>query len=233
MKVSKDRKRTGPKKEPQQRVPESLIDRIGGASSALSENNGVTALFIALFVILSFLYFPSWGGGDYDMWWHFALGKYYISNHTLTVDHSLFSWTPAFPDWRYNTWLGSTIAYLVYTAAGGLGLWFFQWIIFAGIFLFFLYFVRSMQGRLDINATALIFMTVIVEGLSLVFPKPELFTPLFFIALVSVFFSIKRSRISPKYFYLYPVMFVFWVNLHGGFIMGAGRLSPCYSSPNV
>jgi len=138
------------------------------------------------------------------------------------VDHSLFSWTPAFPDWRYNTWLGSTIAYLVYVAAGGFGLWFFQWIIFAGIFLFFLYFVRSVQGKLDINATALIFMTVMAEGLSLVFPKPELFTPLFFIALVSVFFSIKRSRISPKYFYVYPVMFVFWVNLHGGFIMGAG-----------
>jgi hypothetical protein len=203
-------------------APQSLIDRIGGTSFALSENKWVTFLFLLLFVVLSILYFPSWGGGDYDMWWHFSLGKYYLSHQTMKVDHSLFSWTPAYPDWRYNTWLGSAILYLIYTAGGGFGLWLFQWIVFAGIFLFFLFFVRSIQGRLDANAIALIFMAVIVEGLSLIFPKPELFTPLFFIALVSVFFSIKRNRISPKFFYLYPVMFAFWVNLHGGYIMGLG-----------
>ena len=156
------------------------------------------------------------------MWWHFSLGKYYISHHTTKVNHALFSWTPSDPNWLYNTWLGSTIGYLVYTTAGGFGLWLFQWSIFAGIFLFFLSFVRATQGKLDINATSLIFMTVIVEGLSLVFPKPELFTPLFFVALVYVFFSIKRNKICPKYFYLYPLMFAIWVNLHGGFIVGFG-----------
>ena len=96
MKVSKDRKRTGFKKEPQQRVPESLIDRIGGTSSALSENNGLHPFLSHCSLILSFLYFPSWGGGDYDMWWHFALGKYYLSHQydeggsfTLLLDTGL------------------------------------------------------------------------------------------------------------------------------------------------
>lgn len=205
------------KNEPQSH---SLLDRFGGASLTLSENRFVTPLFIVLFFVLSFLYFPSWGGGDYDMWWHFALGKHYISNFTIRVDHAIFSWTPVHPNWLYNTWLGSTIVYLFYKTAGGFGLWLFQWSIFVCIFLFFLSFVRSTQGKLDINATSLIFMIVIVEGLALVFPKPDLFTSLFFVALVSVFFSIKRNRISPKYFYVYPVMFAFWVNLHGGFIMG-------------
>jgi hypothetical protein len=203
----------------------SLLDRFGGTSLTLSENRWVTSLFVILFVILSFLYFPSWGGGDYDMWWHFALGKYYITHQTMTVDHAIFSWTPADPSWLYNTWLGSTIAYLSYTMAGGFGLWLFQWSIFIGIFLFFLSFVRSTQGKLDINAIFLLLMVVIVEGHVLVFPKPELFTPLFFVLLVSVFFSIKRNRISPKYFYVYPVMFAFWVNLHGGFIMGMGAVA--------
>jgi hypothetical protein len=200
----------------------SFIDRSGGISSTLSANRWVSYLFIMLLVVLSFLYFPSWGGGDYDMWWHFSLGKHYLTHQTMTVDHSLFSWTPAYSDWHYNTWLGSTMVYLIYEAGGGFGLWLFQWIIFTAIFLFFLYFVRSIQGRLDLNAMALVFMAVIVEGLSLVFPKPELFTPLFFMALVSIFFAVKRNRISPKFFYLYPVMFAFWVNLHGGYIMGLG-----------
>jgi hypothetical protein len=223
MTVSKKQRRQLEKNAPK-KVPQSpsVLDGFGTSSSILSEHSFVTSLFIVLFVVLSVLYFPSWGGGDYDMWWHFALGKHYISNHTMKVDHALFSWTPADPNWRYNTWLGSTIVYLVYTAAGGFGLWLFQWGIFVGIFLFFRSFVRSTQGKLDINATALIFMVVIVGGLALVFPKPELFTPLFFSALVAVFFSIKRNKISPAYFYLYPALFIFWVNLHGGFIMGVG-----------
>ena len=224
MTASKNKKKTKPKSDAPKYAPRSpsLFERVGGTSLALSDNRVVTSLFIILFGILSFLYFPSWEGGDYDMWWHFALGKYYISHHTMQVNQALFSWTPADPNWLYNTWLGSTIAYLFYATAGGLGLWLFQWIIFVSIFLFFLYFVRSTQGALDINATFLIFMIVIVEGLALVFPKPELFTPLFFTALVAVFFSIKRYKLSPRYFYLFPPMFVIWVNLHGGFIIGLG-----------
>jgi hypothetical protein len=224
MTASKNKKRTKPKSDAQKHAPRSLslFERFGRTSLALSDNRVVTSLFIILFGILSFLYFPSWEGGDYDMWWHFALGKYYISHHTMQVNQALFSWTPADPNWLYNTCLGSTIAYLFYATAGGLGLWLFQWIIFVSIFLFFLYFVRSTQGALDINATFLIFMIVIVEGLALVFPKPELFTPLFFTALVAVFFSIKRHKLSSRYFYLFPPMFVIWVNLHGGFIIGLG-----------
>lgn len=218
------KQRTGLKNNAQRPVsqPHSLLDRFGGSSLTLSENRVVTSLFLALFAILTFLYFPSWGGGDYDMWWHFALGRHYLSHLAMKVDHSLFSWTPADPNWLYNTWLGSTIEYLFYLAAGGFGLWLFQWGIFVGIFIFFLSFVRSTQGKLDVNAITLVFMVVIVEGLSLVFPKPELFTSLFFAALVSVFFSIKRGKLSPRCFYLYPPLFVFWVNLHGGFIIGLG-----------
>lgn len=203
----------------------SLFDWFGKTSLTLSENKLVTSLFIVLFALLSFLSFPSWGGGDYDMWWHFALGKYYISHHTIHVNHALFSWTPADPDWRYNTWLGSTIEYLFYTMSGGFGLWLLQWGIFGGIFLLFLSFVRSTQGKLDINAISLIFMIVIAEGHPLSLPKPELFTALFFVALVSVFFSIKRNKLSPRYFYLYPIMFAVWVNLHGGFIVGMGIIA--------
>lgn len=224
MTVSKDRQKKNPPKHERKAEPPppSRPDGLGGISFMLSENRWAACIFIVLFAILSFLHFPGWGGGDYDIWWHFALGKYYVSHHTTQVNHALFSWTPADPSWLYNTWLGSTFVYLVYTAAGGFGLWLFQWAIFAGIFLCFLFFVRSVQGRLDINAVVLMLMTVMIAGIALVFPKPDLFTPLCFAALVSVFFAVKRNRISPKYFYAYPAMFVLWVNLHGGFIMGAG-----------
>ena len=200
------------------------FDWFGRISLYLSENRLLTSLFLTLFSILAFLTFPTWEG-DYDMWWHFTLGKYYITHHTMTVNHAIFSWTPANPDWHYNTWLGSTIFYLIYNLAGGFGLWLFQWSIFVSIFLFFILFLRSIKCKLDINAITLILMMVIIEGFVLAFPKPELFTPLFFTGLVYVFFSIKNSRISPLYFYLYPIMFILWVNIHGGFIIGLATLA--------
>jgi hypothetical protein len=202
----------------------SLFDRLRNTSSTLSENRALTCFFLGLFFILTFLYYPAFEG-DYDVWWHFALGKYYITHHTLKINHAIFSWTPADPHWIYNTWLGSTIDYLIYSIAGGFGLWVFQWVIFSSIFLLFISFVRSIHGKLDVNAIAFIFMIFLAEGLVLVYPKPELFTPLFFTAFIYIFFSIKRNNISPQYFYLYPVMFILWVNLHGGFIVGLSVLA--------
>jgi hypothetical protein len=196
-----------------------FTDWFGRVSLALYENRLLTYFFLILFLILTFLYFPTWQG-DTDMWWHFALGKYYITHHTMKVNHAIFSWTPTNPNWRYNTWLGSTIEYLIYSSFGGFGIWLFQWGVFAGIFLFFLSYIRSIQGKLDINAISLIFLIAIAEGSLLTYPKPELFTPLFFTAFLFVFFSIKRDRISSLYFFLYPMMFILWVNLHGGFIVG-------------
>ncbi|MBE0558893.1 MAG: hypothetical protein IH628_16825, partial [Proteobacteria bacterium] len=162
MAVSKGKKRTRGNDNTPKRIHQShsLLDRLGGASLTLAGNGPVNALFIALLVILAFLYFPGWAGGDYDMWWHFALGKYYLSHDTMKVNHALFSWTPADPNWLYNTWLGSTIVYLFYSAAGGFGLWLFQWGIFTGIFLIFLSFVHRTQGKLDINGASLLFMVV-------------------------------------------------------------------------
>ena len=227
MTVSKRKKRTRLNDYAPQsihRAP-SLLDRLAETSLTIAGNRIITSVMILLFVILSFLSFPGWGGGDYDMWWHLALGKHYLSQHTMRVNHALFSWTPADPDWIYNTWLGSTLVYLSYTAAGGFGLWLFQWGIFAGTFLIFLSFVRSTLGALDINGTSLLLMVVVAEGLALVFPKPDLFTPLFFSALILVFFSIKLGKLTPRYYYLYPPLFALWVNLHGGFIVGVATVA--------
>jgi len=73
---------------------------------------------------------------DTDLWWQMALGKYYITHHTLIADHSIFSWTPTDPTWIYNTCLGSIAFYLVYTIMGGFGLWTLQWSIFPRCFFF-------------------------------------------------------------------------------------------------
>lgn len=158
-------------------------------------------------------------GMDYDLWWQMAHGRYFIVHHTLKIDPSIFSWTPADPSWIYNTCLGSIALYLFYNFMGGFGLWFFQWLIFGGVFLSFYLFLRLLNQRLDVNSITIIAAIGMACSISCSFYKPELFSVLLFSWSVYIFFYIKITH-RQYLFYLYPVIFAFWVNLHGAFLVG-------------
>ena len=173
---------------------------------------------MALLPVMMLLMYPV-DRSDYDMWWQMALGKYYLTHHTLVMDHSIFSWTPTDPGWIYNTCLGSIIIYLVYCLMGGFGLWIFQWLIFIGIFFAFYVFLRVVRQRLDVTSITLIAAIGITFSVSCSYYKPELFSPFILSWLGVVFVYIKMTR--RKYlFYIYPFIFALWVNLHGAFILG-------------
>jgi len=52
---------------------------------------------------------------DYDVWWQMALGRYYLTHHTLVMDHSVFPGRqripPGFtiPAWAVLFFIGFTI----------------------------------------------------------------------------------------------------------------------------
>ena len=156
---------------------------------------------------------------DTDVWWQMALGKYYITHHTLIADHSIFSWTPTDPTWIYNTCLGSIILYLVYSLMGGFGLWTLQWLMFLGVFLSFYFFLRLIQRRLDVTSATIIAAIGIVCSLACGFYKPEIFSFLLFCWTVFIFFYVKLTR-RTFLFYVYPFIFALWANLHGAFVVG-------------
>ncbi|MBN1365850.1 MAG: hypothetical protein JW976_13660 [Syntrophaceae bacterium] len=175
-------------------------------------------LLIVLLLILIFLRYTV-NFMDYDIWWQMAHGRYYITHHTLKMDLSMFSWTPTNPSWIYNTCLGSIVVYLFYSFMGGFGLWLFQWLIFGGVFLSFYLFLRLINQRLDVNNITIIAAIGIACSLACRYYKPELFSLLLFSWIVFIFFYVKITR-KKFLFYLYPLIFIFWVNLHGGFIVG-------------
>ncbi len=156
---------------------------------------------------------------DYDLWWQMAHGKYYLDHHTLKIDLSMFSWTPTDPAWIYNTCLGSIAIYLFYHFMGGFGLWLFQWLVFAGIFLAFYLFLRLIKQPRDITGMTMIAAVFIACSISCRYYKPELFSALLFCWTAFIFFYIK-IRGSKYLVYLYPLIFALWVNLHGAFVVG-------------
>ena len=189
-------------------------------------SNSKLLLFILLILlpVLVLIDYPSSASSqDYDIWWHMALGRYYVTNFTMTINHAIFSWVPADAGWIYNTWLGSTILYLAYNVLSGFGLWLIQWVIFVLLFLMYFFQLRSTHAKLDtVSVTCLLLLAV---GLSLLFVyyKPEMFSVLLFTLVLFLYFQAKTT--GKNFFWLYPLIFIFWVNLHGGFVFGLFALS--------
>jgi hypothetical protein len=196
----------------------SKISSFFAFSEKLSSSEYLRLFIIVLLPVLILLKYPV-DRVDYDLWWHMALGKYYITHHTLTIDHSIFSWTPIDPTWIYNTCLGSIAIYLFYNFMGGFGLWLFQSLVFLGVFFSFYLFLRVVHQRLDLNSVTIIAAIGIACSMSCRYYKPELFSVLLFCWTVFIFFYVKIIR-NKFIFYLYPLMFAFWVNLHGAFVVG-------------
>jgi len=164
---------------------------------------------------------------DYDLWWQMAHGKYYLTHHTLRLDLSVFSWTPTDPTWIYNTCLGSIVIYLFYHWMNGFGLWLCQWLVLGGVFGSYYAFLRVLKQRLDIGGATVIAAIAVACSISCRYYKPELFSALLFSWAAFLFFYIKIRR--QKYlFYIYPLIFVLWVNLHGAFIMGLALLGMAF-----
>lgn len=196
----------------------SITSSLIAVSEKLAAFPGLKWTIAILLPVLILLAYPL-PRGDYDLWWQMALGKYYLTHHTLVIDHSIFSWTPSDPGWIYNTFLGSIIIYLIYSWMGGFGLWLLQWMIFGGIFLSFYFFLRFLGQRLDITAFTIIAAVGLSCTASCSFYKPELFSPLI-LAWMGVIFLFAKLHHQKFIFYLYPVIFSVWVNLHGAFLLG-------------
>ena len=195
----------------------SLIEWIGNSSLSIS-NSKVTFWIALILVFVPILaYFPTMGD-DYDIWFHLKYGEHYVKNLTWAIDHSQFSWTPSLTNWKYVTWIGSSILYIVYQIGSAPGLYILQWLILLGIGALYVYFIRTTGNAFDINHAMGLFLIAVPLNLTSDYIKPELFSTLFFSFTLLIYFRAKSS--SKNLFLLYPILFLIWVNTHGGFVIG-------------
>ncbi|KAF0180293.1 MAG: hypothetical protein FD164_1830 [Nitrospirae bacterium] len=171
-------------------------------------------VFLAVVAVLSFRTSLE----DYDIWFHLKYGEHYVRNLTWHIDHSVYSWTPTVPDWKYVTWLGSSVLYLAYLAGAFPGLAALQWSIFIALFALYCSYIKSSGDALDVTHITALLLAAIAFSVILPYIKPEMFTALFFAITVFVYFRAKSS--GKNLFYAYPVLLLLWVNTHGGFLFG-------------
>ncbi|MCY3834087.1 MAG: hypothetical protein OXG85_13825 [Chloroflexi bacterium] len=149
---------------------------------------------------------------DPDLWWHLRLGEYILETGS-PVYADVFSHTRAGQAHKNHSWLSQVVMFGIWRLAGHLGLTLFvSSLATAGMI--FLY--RAGAGTIYMRGFAL----VIGAACAAAFwsPRPQMFTFLFSSVLVFILFELKYK--CRDHLWSLPLLFVCWVNLHGGFIIG-------------
>ena len=169
------------------------------------------------FILIGFGYLQTVNILDPDFGWHLKTGELILERGVPKVDW--YSYTmPDFP-WVDHEWLTDVLIYKLHSVFGYqsllllfLSLTALAFIIFIKIEHFYIYLVPVLFGFLSV--------------LSYLGLRPQIITA-FFVAIswkVLIDF-LKKDNKGFHLFYLTPILFLIWVNLHGGFAAGIFVLS--------
>jgi tetratricopeptide (TPR) repeat protein len=171
----------------------------------------VRSIFI-LPVLLSALCAGLHTVADYDMGWHLATGRYVVQHHQIPRT-DILSFTSAGKPWVYPPFAG-VLLYLTYYAFGYAGL---SWFCALACLAVVAYMVR--RGDLG---SAVLAMFAVQSIAARTTPRADLFSTVFFAFFLGELWAYHRGTRSRPW--LLPVVMLFWVNLHPGFIAGLGAI---------
>lgn len=151
--------------------------------------------------------------GDFDLGWQLATGRY-IAQHHLIPSIDVFSYTARGNPWIYPPFSG-LFFYWLYQLNGYAALsWFGAAACVAAVY-FAARGSSSWSAFLAVLAVpALAFRTI---------PRAELFTTVLFAVFAGMLWTHREGRSSRLW--LLPVLMMFWVNLHTGFIAGLALIA--------
>ncbi len=152
---------------------------------------------------------------DTDFGWHIMVGRYIWDNHMIPpTDIFTFS-APDYP-YVYHSWLSETWLYLTYSWAGLWGVTIFYAIIGALILLLMFKTINLHSTR---QSSAFWYLLLIIP---LILDASNLRIQLISFLGLSLIYFLYLHWLShrSRWLFITPIIFIFWVNLHGGFILG-------------
>jgi hypothetical protein len=169
------------------------------------------ALFVFFILLAGFV-----SGYNADVFLHLAAGRYILDTDTLP-HHDIFSFSAEGAPWNLHEWLYQVLLYLVYAAAGMLGLQMLTALF--GVATLILV-KKSCDLLVESSLATWFVLCALVLGLTLFFsPRPVLITMVLFATFFHALLQY-RYRGSVKALYWLPLLMVLWVNSHGGFLIG-------------
>ena len=149
---------------------------------------------------------------DTDMYWHLYTGQYIVETHIIPMSDP-FSWTMHGVPWVDVHWLSQVIMYAVYQLAGfaglALGVGLLAVVAFAFVW-------KQLSGGGFVRA-AIILLAATTASPNLT-PRSQMAT-FVFVAIVGYLLYLYKWRQVDRLWWL-PLIFILWVNMHGGYIAG-------------
>lgn len=165
---------------------------------------------------------------SYDIFWHLRTGELLLNGFFPTLD--IYSYTAYGKPWILHEWGSEVIFAFVYGKAGVPGLIVLKSFVIAltcGL-------LFNLMVRKNINifvAFTFIFITILgTAGSWLV--RPHIFTYLFIVILFRIYFEFRHNKNHVVLKFL-PLLFLFWINLHGGFIIGFIFMGTCIVAEGI
>lgn len=162
-----------------------------------------------LFVFIASLYIPS----DPDLGWHLKYGEYFFQ-HGQILRNNTFSTMMANFQWANGQWGTDTLTYVFFRLGGFFGLTLAAAVIVALTFYFF-----AKAAKLQLAEKALLFpLFVYIESPmnSVSFRGQQI--SLMLTGIMCLILS--RYRTRSKILFWFPLLYLFWANIHEQFLLG-------------
>jgi tetratricopeptide (TPR) repeat protein len=172
----------------------------------------VTRLVLIVLVLMTALCAGLHTVCDSDMGWHLATGRWVVE-HRQIPRTDVLSFTSSGTPWMYPPFAG-VLLYLIYNVFGYAGL---SWFCALACLAVVAYLVR----RGDVGS-AVLAMLAVGSIATRTAARADLFSTVFFALFLGELWAYQRGMRSR--IWLLPVIMLFWVNLHPGFIAGLAAI---------
>lgn len=166
---------------------------------------------------------------DPDIWWHLQTGKWVLGHGTLPTSDPFSAYGEGKPLVAYS-WLFEIGMYGLVHLCGTYGVILYT---LTATWLIVLVLHRIIGSRCHDFLLSSVLLTGSIVALSKLFtPRPWLLTILFFAITLEVVLSIREGK-SSRWFWLLPVAYMVWANIHIQFIYGLSLLGLACVAPLI
>jgi hypothetical protein len=210
-------------------------DTVAGVSAGEPPSKGVMgrkeilwlALLIALYSLpLAFTLRPSI---DLDIWWHIRAGEWIVQNQTIPQTDP-FSSHGQDKTWVAYSWLFEVLVYGLYAHLGLSGILLFRASVCLAIALAIQLLVRRSRPQFILEGG--LALAAVVLCAPLMWERPWLFTILFYILTLQAVSDFRRGK-ATRLFFLLPLVYILWANLHIQFVQGLFLLGLACAAPVI
>ncbi len=153
-----------------------------------------------------------------DFWWHLKIGELIATTGRIPTTN-MFAWTlPSEAPFFYGAWLGQWLLYGLYRQ-GGVALTLFVRTALV-LVAFWLIGIEAQRRASSWRWAALTLACACLMAFNNLIVRPQIWSWLPFALYVILLYRYADGVLSGRWLLLCPLLMVFWVNVHGAFILG-------------